>query len=67
MPSKSSLSLLRGVSRFSSFPGRWSMTVWRVPTSLSAPWVGMGPTLDTYVSSSYAVTPASTRQTPAPT
>ena len=38
IPSKSSLSLLRGVSRFSSSPGRWSITVRSRPTSLSAPW-----------------------------
>ena len=38
MPSKSSRSLLRGVSRFSSSPGRCSITVCSRPTSLSAPW-----------------------------
>jgi hypothetical protein len=33
------LSLLRGVSRFSSGPGRCNMTVRNRPTSLSTPWV----------------------------
>src|SRR5215218_6732852 len=37
MPSNSSRSLLRGVSRFSSGPGRCSITVWSAPTSESAP------------------------------
>ena len=37
IPSKSSLSLLRGVRRFSSLPGRCSITVRSRPTSLSAP------------------------------
>src|SRR4051812_49093932 len=37
MPSKSSLSLLRGVNRFSSGPGRCSITVRSRPTSLLAP------------------------------
>src|SRR5688572_5235933 len=42
MPSKSSLSLLRGVSLFSSAPGRCSSTVWSWPTSLSTP-AGVAP------------------------
>src|SRR5215210_6407835 len=41
-PSKSSWSLLRGVSRVSSGPGRCSITVRRRPTSLVAPTEGIG-------------------------
>src|SRR5687768_2689719 len=45
MPSKSSESLLRGVSRASSGPGRCSITVRSRPTSLFAPTVAMTSTL----------------------
>src|SRR5262245_43047294 len=45
MPSKSRLSLLRGVSRWSSGPGRWRSTVRSRPTSLSAPRVAVMPGL----------------------